>query len=221
MEDLILLAEDDEQFGEALSVFLEDNGLSVIWAKDGETAIRLYKELNPRLILLDVVLPGKDGFEVAVAIRKLNTALPIIFMTGTALDMENFDKAYQSLHANNYIEKPVNLHNALAQIRSLLHPVGTLRKYSIKNHHITVDSQQLTIDNKAFQFRDNEIQVISILLDNVDSVVTRDYIMNKVWNENKFQLYNILDTAISHIKKGLKDVPCIEINTVYSVGYSL
>ena len=93
VEDRILLVEDEEGYGGTLKDFFEDNGLSVIWAKDGETAIRSYKELNPGLILLDIVLPDKDGFEVATAIRKLNSVVPIIFMTGTALNKNNYDKA--------------------------------------------------------------------------------------------------------------------------------
>lgn len=221
MENLILLVEDDEQYGMVLKDFLEDNGLSIIWAKEGEIAIELFKELNPRLILLDVVLPGKDGFEVAAEIRKSNGIVPIIFMTGTALDRENYDKAYKLLGAINYIEKPVNPHNALAQIQSLLYPVSTTKKYNINNYHIIIDGQLLIIDNNEFQFRDDEIRIISFLLDNVNLTVNRNHIMHKIWNENEIQINNKLDTAISRIKKILKDFPAVKIRTIYAVGYKL
>lgn len=220
MEDQILLVEDDVELGHILKDFFESNGLSVLWAEDGETAIQLFEERHPRLILLDVMLPLKNGFEVATEIRRSNSIVPIIFMTGTVLDKENYDKAYKLLGAINYIEKPVNPHNALAQIQSLLHPVN-IKKYTINNHRIIIDNQLLTIDNKEFQVRDKEILVFSLLLENVNSTVTRNDILLKVWDDNDVQLNNLLDTSISHIKKVLKDFPFITIKTIYATGYKL
>lgn len=221
MENLILLVDDDEELGQTLKDFFEDNGLSVVWAKEGRTVIRQFKEFNPHLVLLDIVLPGKDGFEIAEEIRSLNRVIPILFMTGTALDKENYIKAYNVLGAINYIEKPINPHNALAQIQSLLHPVSRVKEYNINNYHIIIDGQLLIIDNKDFQFRDKEIQVVSILLDNVNLTVNRNDIMHKVWNKNEIQINSMLDIAISHIKKELKDFPAVKIRTIYGVGYKL
>lgn len=221
MEELILLVEDDEELGEAFKDFFENNGLFVKWAKDGEAAIRLYKEWNPHLILLDVILPGKDGFEVATAIRKLNSVVPIIFMTGTALNIENYNKAYQLLQATNYIEKPVIPERALAQIRSLLHPLNTIKKHHINDCHITIDGQQVIINNKEFQLRDKEAQVFSLLLEKVNSPVTRKDILQNVWRNDEVIMNNALDTTISHIRKGLKKFPNIKIKTIHAMGYQL
>ncbi|MDD4532639.1 MAG: response regulator transcription factor, partial [Bacilli bacterium] len=185
MDDLVLLVEDDLQLGKILKDFFEENGLSVIWSIEGEDALKKFKELNPRLLLLDVVLPGIDGFTLASKVRQINGVVPIIFMTGTALDMENYHKAYQLLRATNYIEKPVNPNNALAQIMSILEPVN-IRKFSISNLHIVIDGQQLTINQKNFQLRDKDIQVFTLLLENVNSTVSRKDILNKVWRDDKF-----------------------------------
>jgi len=220
MEYLILLVEDDIQLSKTLKDFFEANSLSVIWATDGETAIRLFKESNPHLILLDVILPGKDGFEVATEIRKINGVVPIIFMTGSAHDKENYNKAYKLLRASNYIEKPVNPQNALAQILSLLQP-NSIQKYNIGNFHIVIEGQQLTINNKNFQLRDKEVQVFSLLLENVNSTVTRNDILHKVWYDDRFQMNNALDTSISHIKKILKGFPAIKMSTIYGSGYQM
>jgi len=220
VEDRILLVEDEEGYGGTLKDFFEDNGLSVIWAKDGETAIRSYKELNPGLILLDIVLPDKDGFEVATAIRKLNSVVPIIFMTGTALNKKNYDKAYLELGATNYIEKPVNLHNALAQVRSLLHP-ASLKKFIIGDLYITIHGQQVIINNKEFRLREKEVQVLSLLLEKVNSPVTRRDILQRVWKSDEVVLNNTLDTAISRIRKKLTGFPAIDITTIHAMGYQL
>lgn len=220
MEDLILLVEDDIQLGQTLKDFFESNGLSVIWAKDGETAIERFKESDPRLLLLDVLLPHMDGFQVATIIRKLNGIVPIIFMTGTALDRENYHQAYQLLQATNYIEKPVNPHNTLAQIQSLLHP-AKIRKFKIKNLLITIDGQLLIIDDKAIQIREKDIMVLSMLLENANSIVTRKDILQKVWNDTDLNQNNALDTSISHLKKNLKNFSFLDINTLYGCGYTL
>lgn len=220
MENLILLVEDDIQLGQTLKDFFEDNGLSVIWTIDGEDAVKRFSESHPRLALLDVVLPGKDGFEVAVEIRKINGVVPIIFMTGSAHDKENYHQAYKLLRATNYIEKPVNPQNALAQILSLLQPIN-IQKHNIGNFHIVIDGQQLTINNKNFQLRDKEVQIFALLLENVNSTVTRNDILHKVWYDDKFQMNNALDTSISHIKKILKGFPAIKISTIYGSGYQM
>ncbi|WP_294067102.1 response regulator transcription factor [Proteiniphilum sp. UBA1028] len=220
MNDLILLVEDDMSLGKILKDFFQNNGLSVIWSVDGENALVRFKELRPRLVLLDVVLPGIDGFGVAAEIRKINGVVPIIFMTGTAFDIENYHKAYRLLRATNYIEKPVNPHNALAQIMSMLEPAG-IRKFTISNLHIVIDGQQLTINHKNFQLRDKETQVLSLLLENINFTVSRNDILNKVWKDDKFQMNNALDRSVSHIKKILKEFPSISITTIYGSGYQM
>lgn len=219
MAGLILLVEDDITLGQTLKDFFECNDLSVIWAKDGEEGVLLFKETHPQLILLDVVLPYKDGFEVASTIRELNSIVPIIFMTGTALNIQDYINAYQ-LRAINYIEKPIIPQIALAQINSLLQPIF-MKTYSLCNYTITIDNQILTINNQEFQLRDKDAQILSLLLENVDFTVTRGEILHTVWNDNRPQLNNSLDTSISHLKKVLKGFPLIRLQTIYGNGYKL
>lgn len=221
MEDMILLVEDDPDLGGTLKVFFEDNGLSVRWATDGDNAVRLFKESHPRLTLLDVILPRKDGFEVATEIRKLNRTVPIIFMTGTALEKESYNRAYRLLKAINYIEKPVNPYNALAQIQSLLHPPDVVKKYNIKDYDIVIGGQLLTIDNVEIQLRDKEALVLSLLLENVNSTVNRKDILLKVWNNDASRMNNTLDRTVSGIKKALTGFLGIVLKTIYAEGYRL
>jgi|AGTN01.2.fsa_nt_gi Response regulators consisting of a CheY-like receiver domain and a winged-helix DNA-binding domain len=220
MEDLILLVEDDEQLGQILKDFFEDNGFSVIWTKDGESAIQLFKEMHPRLILLDVILPQKDGFEVASEIRICNSRVPIIFMTGTALDAETYIAAYRSHYATNYLEKPINPQIVLAQIKSLLSPLS-MKSYDICNHTIKIDHQDLIIDSNEIRLRTKEIEVFSLLLDNLNVAIDRDEIIKTVWKNDDIRNNNILNISISRIKKNLKNVPFIKIETIYGSGYKL
>lgn len=220
MNDLILLIEDDIEFGETVRDYFTSNGLSVIWAKDGETGVHFFKNTNTRLVLLDVQLPDIDGFRVANEILKINNNIPLIFMTGTALAEEDFTNAYQNLYAKNYLEKPIKLPVALALIKSILYPPST-KIYSIKNIQIKIEGQQVTIDNQEFTLRDKEIQVLLVLLDNLNHTVDRNNILREVWKDDELYLYTTLNTCISRIKKELKTFPFIKLRTIYGRGYKL
>jgi len=220
MNDLILLIEDDIEFGETVRDYFTSNGLSVIWAKDGETGVHFFKNTNTRLVLLDVQLPYIDGFRVANEILKINNNIPLIFMTGTALTEEDFTNAYQNLYAKNYLEKPIKLPVALAMIKSILYPPST-KIYSIKNIQIKIDGQQVSIDNQEFTLRDKEIQVLLVLLDNLNHTVNRNNILREVWKGDDLYLYTTLNTCISRIKKELKNFPFIKLRTIYGRGYKL
>ena len=134
MKNRILLVEDDRALGETLKDFFEANGLSVAWAQDGNAALKLFNSFNPKLILLDVILPGKDGFDVITEIHKTNTTVPIIFMTGTQFDASDQIKGYK-LGAVNYLRKPVLPQVVLAQINNLLSNVST-RRFKLENWEI-------------------------------------------------------------------------------------
>lgn len=220
MDDLILLVEDDIPFGETVKDYFESNGLSVIWARNGESAILFFQDAHPRLVMLDVMLPDKNGFEVAAEIRKINSTIPLIFMTGTALADKDFSKAYQTLYANNYLEKPIRLQVALAQVKSLLYPPA-VKTYTNHNLQVKIDNQHLIVNNQEFLLRDKDIQVFSVLLDYANSVVSRKDILMNVWNSDDLHLKNTLDACISRIKKKLKDLPNLKIKTIYGVGYKL
>ena len=216
---VILLVEDDIKLGQTLNDFFVYNNLTVLWAKDGNSAIDLYNETLPELVLLDVVVPHKNGLEIAAEIRKTNTKVPIIFMTGTALTEKNHIDGY-NLHAVNYLEKPIVPQIVLAQIRSLLQP-ASIKKYSLPNLTIEIDNLLLTINKKEFQLREKEIEVLSLLMDNLNKVVTRNEIICVVWNDNASHVNNMLDSTISNIRNVLKNISNLKIRTIYGSGYRL
>ena len=172
MNEIILLVEDDIEFGQTLKDYFEDNGLSIIWAQNGTQGISLFKKEKPNLILLDVQLPDINGFEVATQIQKINNNIPLIFITGTALREEDFTNAYLNLYAKNYLEKPIRLPVALAQVKSILYPPST-KVYTIRDVQITIVGQHVTINNQEFNFKEKEVQVFTVLLDNIERTIDR------------------------------------------------
>ena len=219
MKSIILLVEDDVALGQTLKDFFIYNGFPVLWAQDGNRAIEMFEESSPAIILLDVVMPNKNGIEIATEIRKSNRIVPIIFMTGTALSEKDHIDGY-NLHAVNYLEKPIVPQIVLAQIKSLLEPMN-VRRFNINNHTVKVDNQVLTINNKEFNLRVKEIDVLVLLLENVNSLITREEIASTVWKEDLLQVSNLLDSAILNIRKVIKNFPNMKIRTTYGRGYRL
>jgi len=219
MKNRILLVEDDPSLGETLKDFFEANGLSVAWAQDGNSGLKLFESFHPQLILMDVILPEKDGFEVVAEIRKANTAIPIIFMTGTQIDITYQVKGYE-LGAVNYLSKPVIPQVVLAQINNLLSPPSTHR-FKLEDMVITIDNQLVTINDKQIILRDKESKLLLHFLNNQQKVISRNDILQSVWNNTSFHLNNALDSTVSHLKKALSNFPNIEIASVYGTGYKL
>ena len=219
MKNSILLVEDDDVLGETLKDFFEANELSVAWAQDGNTGLKLFKSFNPQLILLDVILPGKDGFEVIAEIRKTNTTIPIILMTGTQFDASDQIKGF-NLGAVSYLKKPVLPQVVLAQINQLLSRIST-RRFKLGNLDITVADQLVTVNDTEIILRDKESKLLLVLLNSQQEVISRNEILQFVWGDNCYRLNNILDSTISRLKKNLIVIPGIKIVNVYGNGYKL
>jgi len=219
MKNRILIVEDDDILGETLKDFFEANELSVAWAQDGNAGLKLFKSFNPQLILLDVILPGKDGFEVITEIRTTNTTIPIILMTGTQFDAPDQIKGY-NLGAVNYLRKPVLPQVVLAQINNLLNNIST-RRFKLGNFEITVDDQLVIVNDTEIILRDKESKLLLLLLNNQHKVISREDILQSIWSDNSYRLNNILDSTISHLKKSLIVIPCLKIVNVYGNGYKL
>lgn len=219
MSNEILIVEDDLLLGDTLKDFFECNGLSVHWTKDGEAGLKYYTENHPDLILLDVILPGINGLEVIAEIRKTNTIIPIILMTGTEFDEKSQIKGYQ-LGAVNYLKKPILPQVILAQILNLIQPT-TVNKYSFKNLEISINNQLLSINNVEIQLREKEEQLLVFFLNNCNRIQSRNDILFCLWKENLPNRNNQLDSLISRLKKTLKPFHEISIKKIYGMGYGL
>jgi len=219
MKKKILLIEDDVFLGQTLQDFFTCNDLSVTWAKDGNSGLRLYKTFHPDLILLDVALPDIDGFEVMTAIQKTDTSTPIILMTGTEFSCEQQIRGYQ-LGAVNYLKKPVIPQIVLAQINKLIFP-PQVKRYAFNNMNISIDNQVVTIDNQEIVLKVKEAKLLTILLENKDCVLSREDILMAIWKDDNYALNNNLDSNLSGLRKSLQPFPGLKILTIYGGGIKL
>lgn len=216
----ILLVEDDWVLAEILIDFFHEHRFLVLYAKDGESAISMYEKEHPHLILLDIILPKKNGFEVIAEIRAKDYFIPIILMTGTELDPNSEIMGY-NLGAVYYLRKPVLPDVVLAQVQRLLLSLHGEENYTIGNCHISLQSQQVKINGVPALLREKDIQVLSILLKNQSSVVPREHLMRTVWQDNEYDKNNKLDSSVSRIRKEFRPFPDIIIDPVYGEGYIL
>ncbi|MDR1116132.1 MAG: response regulator transcription factor [Tannerella sp.] len=215
----ILIVEDDAVLALVLKDFFEGNNYKVTCVISGEEAVREYKRTHFSVVLLDVMLPGINGFEVMKEIRAVNNSIPVIMMTGTECEEGSQVKGYD-LGAVNYVQKPVSPHVLLAQIKGLLNP-PEMEKYNPGNYNITICNQEVRINDTTYIFHDRDARVLSVLLRKQNETVSRHDLLCSVWKGDFSRLNNHLDTSISRIRKVLKDYPGIKIKRVYGKGYGI
>jgi DNA-binding response OmpR family regulator len=214
----ILIIEDDLFLGEVLKDYFEASGLAVAWAQDGNSGLQLFESYQPQLILADVILPDKNGFEVVTEIRKTNNVIPIIFMTGTQFEASDQIKGYK-LGAVNYIRKPIIPQAVLVQINNLLN--HTAQRFTFENFNILINHQSIVINDTEIVLRDKEEKLLLLLLKNNQKVISRNDILLSIWNDNSHHLNNILDSTVSQLKKKLIAFPTLRIKSVYGIGYKV
>ena len=215
----ILIVEDDTSLALPLKDFFEDHDFEVIHTVSGEEAVEAYGRERPSVVLLDVILPGIDGFEVLEKIQKIDNSIPVIMMTGTEYDEDNQERGY-NLRAVSYMPKPVFPKAILSQIKNLLNPLET-KRYIMGSHSITIQNNELCINGDIYTLNEKDIHVLSILLQKQKEVVSRENLLLSVWIDDNVRLHNHLDSSISRIRHILKKYSEVEIKSVYGIGYEI
>lgn len=218
MKNKILLIEDDLGLALPLKEFLEDNGLLVIHTADGNESIPLYKKERPGLILLDIMLPNKNGFEIISEIRQIDDSTPVILVTGTEFNPESEIKGYE-LGAINYMKKPILPQAILALAKNLLLLPEDLKQYKLGKYLIRVHSQYVEINDGKHRLREKDAAVLNILLDRKNLIVPRKTILKRVWLDDSPEKNNILDSSILRLRRLFEAYEDIQIRTVYGNGY--
>jgi DNA-binding response OmpR family regulator len=186
MKHLLLYAEDDKEIAELYINDFRDNGYEVAWAKDGQKAVELYKKYAPDLVLLDIDMPGLNGYQVAEEIRRKDPDTPVIFLTSFSAS----GKAIKGLDigANDYIRKDVDVDELLARIRGVIqrHPVKQSTIIQITpdtSLNIAVQKLNSFDDSYDLSFRDCNLLHLLVLNKNVPQ--KREQIILRVWGENE------------------------------------
>ncbi len=219
----ILIVDDDLNICELLRLYIEKDGYSTVVANDGIEAIKKFKEENPALVLLDLMLPGKDGLEVCREIRKESNC-PIIMLTAKG---EVFDKVLGlELGADDYMVKPFEGKEVTARIRAVLRRSGnkeeTVKKIELENLQLDMSKYELKIKGKKVEAPPKENELIYYLANPPNKVFTRDQLVNEIWGFDYFGDSRTVDVHIKRIRGKLEGVSDKwKLKTVWGVGYEL
>ncbi|WP_321493841.1 response regulator transcription factor [uncultured Desulfobacter sp.] len=223
----ILVAEDDPNIRTGLIDTLESEGYQVIEAGDGNEALSSFEQQKPDLVLLDVMMPGKSGYDVCRAIRTKDVRVPIIMLTAKG---EEIDKVVGlKLGADDYITKPFGIHELLARIDAVLRRSQLAGVPAQKSKELfsfsgfTVDPKRfkLTGPDKSFDLSKKEIDLLKLFTEHPGEVLDRDTILNRIWGVGYGGTTRTLDQHIAILRKKVEKKPAEPkiITTVHGIGY--
>jgi len=219
----ILLAEDEPALGQIIKESLETREFHVLLCKNGEDAYKIYTQENPELLVLDVMMPKKDGFTLAKEIRNIDKDIPIIFLTAKSQThdvVEGF-----SIGGNDYLKKPFSMEELIVRIHNLLNRSGsenTNQTYQIGNYVFHHQKQTLAyIQESPILLTHRETQLLFHLIKNKNQVLDRSIVLNKLWGNDDFFNARSMDVFISKLRKKLNKDASVQIINVRGFGYKL
>ena len=222
MAKTVLIVEDDRNIADLLRLYLEKEGYEVAIALDGLKGVEKFRELKPTLVLLDVMLPGMDGWGVCRTIRA-EAKTPIIMLTAKS---ETEDKVMGLKQgADDYITKPFEMKEVLARIeavlrRSGIEPEKASRRLTFDKLVIDMDAFELTVDGKKVATPPKEMELLCHLASAPNRVFTRNQLLDEVWGFDYFGDTRTVDVHVKRLREKLEGVSeQWELKTVWSVGY--
>jgi DNA-binding response OmpR family regulator len=219
----VLYVEDELFLGKIVRESLESRGFEVIMESDGGKAIDQFKKSNPDICVLDIMLPNKDGFEIADEIRELNEEVPIIFLTAKT-QTEDVVKGF-TMGGNDYIRKPFSMEELIVRIQNLIRAKSTTDTkihgdtVDMGKFHFQLNRQVLSNDKEDRKLSYRESELLKLLYENRDKVIDRRDILNLLWGNDSFFNSRNLDVYITKLRSYLKDDPQLEIITIKGIGY--
>jgi DNA-binding response OmpR family regulator len=220
MQNTIVVVEDDPTIGRLLELELEHAGYAVRRATDGESGIGLVAEEAPDLIVLDVMLPGIDGFEVARALRAKGVESRILFLTARAETQDvvtGFDAG-----GDDYLRKPFEAAELLSRVRALLKRAAKetpAKSYKAANVEIDPASRSILVDGEPVAFTAKEYDLLEYFVTNAGRVITRDEILANVWGGQHETDSNVIEVFVCHLRGKIGDNDNQIIRTIRGVGY--
>lgn len=222
MSTKILYVEDELFLGKIVKESLQSRGFDVIMESDGDKVLPLFRQVNPAVCVLDVMLPNKDGFEIAEEIRAIDPDVPILFLTAKT-QTADLVKGF-TLGGNDYIRKPFSMEELIVRIDNVLRK--TEKPVAPSADHIKIGRFRFYIKRqvlangageKKLSYRESEL--LRLLYDNRDGIIDRKNILNLLWGNDSFFNSRNLDVYITRLRMYLKEDENLEILTIKGIGY--
>lgn len=219
----ILVVDDDSNICELLRLYLEKEGYAVKIVNDGVSAVNAFKQENPDLMILDIMLPKLDGWQVCREVRKFSDK-PIIMLTAKG---ETFDKVLGlELGADDYMTKPFDTKEMVARIKAVLRRTGTtaaaetVKEVNYENLSVNLTNYEMKVRGVQVDTPPKELELIYHLASNPNRVFTRDQLLDEVWGFDYYGDSRTVDVHVKRLREKLEGVSDKwELKTVWGVGY--
>lgn len=221
----ILIADDNQDITDVLSAYSKKEGLEPVIANDGEEAYKLFEKYSPAAVLLDVMMPKEDGYEVCRKIRAISN-VPVLLITARGEDFEKIMGL--DIGADDYIVKPFSPSEVMARVRAVLRRMTKKEKDVVSDNIINICSMTINLEEYTLHINGNrmsltkkEIETMWTLAKNPNKVFTRDNLLDSLWG---FDYFGDSRTVDSHIKRLRSKLDAVEhpewnIKTIWGVGY--
>lgn len=218
----VLIVDDEKNIVELARLYLSKEGFQVYGARNGADALNLVREQKPDLIVLDIMLPQMDGWEVCRQLRREGNFVPIIMLTAKSDDVDKV--VGLELGADDYITKPFNPRELVARVRAVLRrtkmPRCTPLTIDLGQLRIDRDRREVTFRGQPIRLRSKEFDLLTALAENPGRVFTRDQLLDHVWGYDYFGGTRTVDVHVARLREKLAGSGA-HIETVWGVGYKL
>ena len=220
----ILLIEDQVELCEILKDTLSLYGFDVTYALNGEDGYTKFISLHPKIVIIDIMMPGSDGFSAVRQIRAVNQDVPIIMLTAKPLT-EDLVKAFE-LGCNDFIRKPFVMEELIARIRSFARVSGNASRgphnmYKLGSFTLNASTQELTNDSNRFQLSYKEVELLKRLCEAKSTVVDRQMLLAELWGSDNVFNSKTMNVYINRLRNYLESDKSVEILTIRGYGYKL
>ena len=222
----ILLVEDDYNLGFVIQDQLKNEGYNIQFASDGVEGLKKFNEQQIHMCIFDVMMPKKDGFTLAKDVRKIDSNVPILFLTAknqTEDKIEGF-----KVGGDDYLTKPFSTEEFLLRVKALLRRVNLVKEEetptSFELGSIIFDTENYVLkykDNQEKKLTKKEAKILLLLVQNINKVLPRDVVLNGVWGQDDYFVGRSLDVFITKLRKYLKEDENVSISNIHGVGFKL
>jgi DNA-binding response OmpR family regulator len=223
MEERILVVDDERNIVDLVELYLKREGYRVDRAHDGDSALERIRAEEPALVVLDIMLPGLDGFEVCRRVRA-GSDVPIIMLTARDEDIDKI--VGLELGADDYLTKPFNPRELVARVKAILRRTTRPKAAAgapIRVGDVLVDParREVAVAGEQVQMRMKEFDLLQCFAEHEGIVLSRDQLLNLVWGYDFYGQTRTVDVHVAHLRKRIAGSELVQIETVTGVGYKL
>jgi DNA-binding response OmpR family regulator len=221
-KELILLVDDEPNIVELAELYLSKEGYRIISAADGEAALEMVDKQNPALLVLDLMLPKLDGFEVCRQLRKVDSTVLILMLTARDEDIDKI--VGLEMGADDYMTKPFNPRELVARVKALLRrnsrQISSQGPIHLADLSIDNGSREVTVNGEQVEMRTQEFDLLLTFAEHKGLVLKREQLLSLAWGYDYYGETRTVDVHVAHLRKRIQ-TSSVKIETITGVGYKL